>query len=191
MPDAVLAAHRPAVALRQDAALATVEALPVQGMIALRADLSQKQVATAVKAATGTAVPEPLRWEGTGERGAGWMSPDELLLLMPHADVPGAVEKLTKALPRALAADVSDLRQGFTVTGPHARDVLGKLTPVDMAADAFPDGTFRRTRLAQVAAAIRLEGDTFHVLAFRSVAHYVRDLLVTAASAAPVHFHAD
>ncbi|MGR3540961.1 MAG: sarcosine oxidase subunit gamma [Hasllibacter sp.] len=182
--------HSPAVALRREGALATVRAHPVQGMIALRADLSQKQVATAVKAATGTAIPAPLRWEGTGEKGAGWMSPDELLLLLPHAEVADRVARLSKALPRALAADVSDMRQGFALSGDHARDVLAKLTPVDMAEGAFPDGTFRRTRLAQVPAAIRLEGDTFHVIAFRSVAHYVRDLLVTAASAAPVHYHA-
>ncbi len=51
-----------------------------------------------------------------------------------------------------------------------------------MAPGAFEPGAFRRTRLAQIAAAIWLTGpETAHVLCFRSVARYAFDVLAAGA----------
>ena len=67
--------------------------------------------------------------------------------------------------------------------GAFAREVLGKLMPVDFSADAFGPGQIRRSRMAQVPAAVWMTGeDAFRVVCFRSVAQYVFDLLKTAAS---------
>lgn len=151
------------------------------GMITLRAKPDVKGLAKAIKAAVGTGVPAVRRIEIEGDRGCGWMSPDEYLLVMPYGAVAGALEAISKALAgeHHLAVDVSDARAVFRVEGAKADQVLAKLSPVDFATLAA--GELRRTRAAQVAAAFWKDGDGFTVVCFRSVGRYVFDLLATSA----------
>lgn len=154
----------------------------LRGMIVLRADIGSEPVARALRDAFGLSVPETRRIV-TGERAsAAWMAPDELLILTDHALVPEMLAALEAELRDSFAtlADVSDARAVFTLKGAQARDVLAKACPVDFA--DFPVGTIRRTRAAQVAAAIwRSEEDAFTLVCFRSVAQYTWDLLSTLA----------
>jgi sarcosine oxidase subunit gamma len=79
-------------------------------------------------------------------------------------------------------ADVSDARVGFRVVGPGARAVLARLSPADLSAPVFGPGSVRRTRLAQVPAAIWMTGEgAIDVAVFRSVADYALGLLRGAA----------
>jgi len=164
--------------------LARIEEVGLHGMITLRGDLASKAVKAAVMAATGAKLPGQ-RGVVRGKSGTAiWMSPDELLLLCPYAEVDATLGKVTAALgtAHALAVDVSDARAMLTVSGPAAREVLAKLCPVDLAPGAFGPGMVRRTRMAQVPAAIWMEQDeSFRVICFRSVARYVFDLLGVAA----------
>lgn len=162
-------------------------------MIALRADLSDKAVRAACTKLAGTGFPGRLEVSLDGPRGLAWMSPDELLLFVPPGEGPGTVAALGKALGARhhLVADVSDARALFEVSGPgpRVREVLARLSPVDLHPDAFPPGRFRRTRLAQVAAGIWLcpgaagAGERFEVMVFRSVSDYAEALLSNAAAA--------
>lgn len=178
--------------------LARVEECPPQGMITLRGDLAAGPFARAVGAAAGVKIPGPneARVEiGTaGATGLCWMSPDELLLLCPYHEAAATEANLAEALAgqHALVVNVSDARAMFRLSGGAARDVLAKIAPVDLAPSAFRPGMFRRTRLAQVAAAFWMEEDeSFRILCFRSVARYVFDLLKTAAHpSSSVAFHA-
>jgi sarcosine oxidase subunit gamma len=151
------------------------------GMIALRAKPGTKGLAAAVKAATGLGLPEArqMLWDGPAEagRGVGWMSPDEFLLILPYAEVGAAMVALEAGLKGAhhLAADVSDARCVFRISGARADQVLRKLSPADL--DALAPGELRRTRLAQVAAAFWAAEGGYTVVAFRSVAGYVMGLL--------------
>jgi sarcosine oxidase subunit gamma len=142
-------------------------------MIALRADLAS------LPAELIGAIPAPLTLTGTADHGAGWMSPDELLLFCPGPEVAPTLARLTEGLKGThhLALDVSAMRQGFRLSGPNAAETLAKLTPVDMAPDRFLPGTFRRTRLGQVAAVIWRDDLGYGVLCFRSVADYLGRLL--------------
>jgi len=164
--------------------LARIEEAGPQGMITLRGDLSSKPVKAAVTAAIGAKVPGQ-REVVQGKTGTAlWMSPDELLLLCPYDQVAATLDKVIAALgnAHALAVDVSDARALFSVSGPAAREVLAKLCPVDLSPAAFAPGAIRRTRMAQVAAAIWLEGeDSFRVICFRSVADYAFNVLKAAA----------
>ncbi|MGR3502909.1 sarcosine oxidase subunit gamma [Pseudaestuariivita sp.] len=172
--------------------LAEVSQMPATGMLTIRADLSDPAVIIALTAVTGTEMPGVGQIVRGSDVALGWMSPDEALLLCAHGDAPAKVSVLEGALAEchALVVNVSDARAYFTVTGAAARDVLGKLTPADLRSAAFADGTLRRTRLAQVAAALWAEGEQVHVVCFRSVADYVAQLLRTAADAdAPVGWH--
>lgn len=161
-----------------------VEEMPVQGMITLRGDLAAPALKNVVTGVTGTDMPDLRGARVKGEKGALWMSPDEILLLVPHAEVATALRQIEKTMARAhhLAVDVSDARAMFRLSGDGARDVVSKLAPVDMAQGTFGPGQVRRTRLAQVAAAIWMRDDeTVEILCFRSVARYVFDLLCDAA----------
>jgi sarcosine oxidase, subunit gamma len=156
----------------------------LKGMITLRGDLSSAKMKKAVKAATGTAVPAARRIV-TGEgKAAAWMSPDELLILVPYEAAQEKVAALQNALEdeHHLVADVSDARAVFTVKGPKADQVLMKLCPVDFP--GLAEGEIRRTRAAQVAAAFWKSGpEEFTLVSFRSVAGYVMGLLETSARA--------
>lgn len=154
----------------------------LHGMITLRGDLSSAKLKKAVKAATGTALPGPRRIVMDGGKAAAWMSPDEMLILVPYAAAQETVATLQKALEgeHHLVADVSDARAVFTIKGAHADQVLMKLCPVDMA--GLAEGEIRRTRAAQVAAAFWKSGpEEFTLVSFRSVAGYVMGLLTHSA----------
>jgi sarcosine oxidase, subunit gamma len=151
------------------------------GMITLRARPDAPGLAKAVKLATGCALPAQRAIVEKDGRAAAWMSPDEYLLLLPRADVPKALADLAKALKdqHHLAADVSDARAVFSVTGPKADEVVARLAPLDFA--LLPEGEIRRTRLAQVACALWRQGGGLTIITFRSVARYAFDILVNAA----------
>jgi sarcosine oxidase subunit gamma len=151
------------------------------GMVTLRAKPDTDGLAKAVKAATGCALPGQRRIVGKDDRAAAWMSPDEYLLILPRAAVGKALADIAKTLKgqHHLAAEVSDARAVFEVTGARADQVLAKLCPVDLA--ALPEGEMRRTRLAQIACALwRVEGG-LRVVTFRSVAAYAFGVLRHAA----------
>jgi len=160
----------------------TIREMGAQGMITLRAKPEVAGLAGAIKSATGCAVPAPRQMLRAGACFAGWMSPDEYLLMMPMGQVPPALDAIGKALAgqHHLAVDVSGARAVFAIEG-RAPSVLAKLSPTDFAALAPME--LRRTRLAQVAAAFWLEGDSATVVCFASVARYVFDLLSHAAAA--------
>jgi len=152
--------------------------LDLPGMVSLRGDLADPALIACVTGLTGAAMPAPLTITG-GPRGQlAWMSPDELLIFAEDAG--GAVAAIAQALAgrHHLAADVSDMRSAWALGGASAREVLAKVVPVDLHPAVFVPGTFRRTRVGQVAGAVWLgEDGTFRVIAFRSVGDYVGALL--------------
>lgn len=160
-------------------ALARIARVDDLGMVMIRADLSR--AGDALVQAAGLAIPGMTRIVIDGSRALGWMSPDELPLILPLAERDDAIATLTDAMAgeHALVADVSDARAVFDVIGPHAADVIGKLMPVDL--DALPPDGLRRSRAAQTAAAVwRIDGG-FRLIGFRSTADYLRLILENAA----------
>jgi sarcosine oxidase subunit gamma len=151
------------------------------GMISLRAKSDVKGLAKAIKAAVGTAVPAQRQIEVAGDKAAGWMSPDEYLLIMPYGATDASLAALDKALAgeHYLAAVVSDARAVFRIEGAKADQVLAKLSPVDFA--MLGPKELRRTRAAQVAAAFWRDETGFTLVCFRSVAGYVMGLLTHSA----------
>jgi len=161
-----------------------VSEVNLQGMILLRGNLSNPTLEKAVNAATGVAVPGQRQIVMKDGRGAAWMSPDELLLLVPCDEAGAIAADLGQALAgvHSLVVDVSDARVVIRLRGAGARETLAKLAPVDFSKGAFESGQIRRSRLAQVSAAFWMsEEDEFTVIASRSVAEYVFNLLRTSA----------
>lgn len=164
--------------------IAKVTEMPLQGMVTVRGDLSDKVLKKAILAVTKLEVPVSAEINQVGEYALCWMSPDELLMFCPYASVEIILAKLNKSLLKthSLVADISDARTIFCVSGSMARDVIAKLAPVDISPKAFQNGMFRRSRLAQVSAAFWMPADeVVHVICFRSHAQYVFTLLKVAA----------
>jgi sarcosine oxidase subunit gamma len=156
---------------------ASVRRIAPLGMITLRAKADTPGLDAAVQAATGCALPGLRRIKTAGNRAAAWMSPDELLLILPLAEVATGLTGVASALKgqHHLAVDVSDARALFRIDGVGADQVLRKLSPVDF--DLLKAGEMRRTRVAQVAAAFWRDETGFTLVCFRSVADYVMGLL--------------
>jgi sarcosine oxidase, subunit gamma len=151
------------------------------GMITLRARPDTPELAQAVLAAVGLDMPAMRRIVRAGEKAVGWMAPDEWLMILPYAEVGGALEALRTSLGPAhhLAVDVSDARAVFRIEGERAAEVLMKLTPADLS--ALAEGELRRSRAAQVACAFWADEAGFTLVSFRSVAGYVMGLLTHSA----------
>jgi sarcosine oxidase subunit gamma len=105
------------------------------------------------------------------------MSPDDYLLVLPYAETGAAMAAIAEAMgaDHHLAAVVSDARAVFRVEGEKADQVLAKLSPVDFA--TLEPNELRRTRAAQVAAAMWKVDGGYTVVCFRSVAAYMMGLL--------------
>lgn len=189
MPDAFQDAVTPLLGASFEGVV-TVRDCGPQGMIALRGALSDPAFSGPVTALAGCAMPE--RWTASASAGRAllWMSPDELLLLLPYGEAREAASRLQRELDaqavHALVQDVSDMRVRLRLEGPRLREALARLTPADVSPAALPPGTIRRTRIAQVAALIRMLSDEeAELLCFRSVADYVFRLLSGAAGNSP------
>ncbi len=161
---------------------AEVRDMGLQGMITLRGDQNASAFKKAVASTMGGDMPGAGHISVTDSGHTAWMSPDELLILVPYDQVEARLHDITNAMGDAhhLAVNVSDARCMFAVTGEDAlvREALAKLMPVDLSPEAFKPGQFRRSRMAQVPAAVWMAGEgEARVVCFRSVAQYVFDLL--------------
>jgi sarcosine oxidase subunit gamma len=159
----------------------------LQGMVTLRGDLGADALHAAVKQVSGCDMPGQRKITAAGDSAVAWMAPDEALLLCPHGQADATCAALAQALDGVhhLAVNVSDARATFALEGDDGalREVLAKLAPADLSAEAFGPGDFRRTRLAQVPGAFWIPRQgAARVICFRSVAQYMFDLLATAAA---------
>lgn len=164
----------------------TVRENGLRGMITLRGDFDSAELKKAATEVTGLDFPGMRGAVSDGDKALCWMSPDELLILLPCDEVSNALQTIETALSgqHFLAMDVSDARVSVSLEGDGGaiREVLAKLTPADMRFSALPVGEMRRTRLAQIPAAVWFHEDNrAELIAFRSVADYVWGLLVNAA----------
>lgn len=167
----------------------TVRELGLTGMITLRGDFEDENFGAALSQITGAGVPDVRQFVQAGENTVLWMSPDELLVILPYEKAAETVAAFDAALKGShfLAVNVSDARTLISISGDYANEVLAKLSPVDMAADQFTAGMVRRTRLAQVAAAFWMLPDgSYNLMCFRSVADYAFGLLKTSAKGGAV-----
>jgi len=164
--------------------IATIREIGPIGMITLRGDFRTSALRKAASKAAGVNLPDTRMCSTEADSGIAWMAPDELLIMGPYADVANRLEQIDKAVAKhhALAVNVSDARAVFQVSGPQCRAVMAKLAPVDLSPENFTPGMFRRTRLAQAAAAFWMpDAETFQIICFRSVGQYMYDLLKVAA----------
>jgi sarcosine oxidase subunit gamma len=131
---------------------------------------------------------EPRTGISWGENKVFWLAPDQWLILCPRAKTAELLAALRKELGaiHSLAVDVSDMRAIIRLEGEHARTVLLKGCSLDLDSDAYPPGTVRRLRFAEIAALLHVvEEDVFDLFVFRSYADYAWDWLLRNARSVP------
>lgn len=118
------------------------------------------QVSEGLSAAMGLIFPTPDRIAQSETARAVWTGPDEALLFGPPPQVPGAV-----------TTDISDGIAVLRLCGGPAREVLMRLTPLDIRDAVFPVGASARTLLGHLTISlIRTDAEVFEIIAMRSMA---------------------
>jgi heterotetrameric sarcosine oxidase gamma subunit len=88
-----------------------------------------------------------------GVLGLGCRLREDHLVLLGSATAPAPFAGLLAALPPeppVIASDVTSAYAGFCLAGPHAEDLLRRLTSLDVSRDSFPDNSCAETGLAGV-----------------------------------------
>lgn len=167
---------------------ARIEPMEAVGLVGVRADLGDPTVRSALAKASGYHLPEEREASIDSDSRSSWywMASDELLLRVSPEEAAGKAQSIEAALPdtHCLVVDLSDSRAFFRISGPGAREVIAKGAPVDLHPETFRKGMFRRTRVADIAAAFCLVSecpDVLELFCARSHARYMRDWLVNAA----------
>ncbi len=127
-------------------------------------------LATVLKQAHGVNWPAPNRATGRDGVRMLWFGQRMALLIGPAPDAALAAE--------AALSDQSDAWAVVTLAGPGARDVLARLTPLDLRPNRFKRGHTARTDLRHMMASVtRLGPDRYRVMVFRGFAEtLVHDL---------------
>jgi sarcosine oxidase subunit gamma len=164
-----------------------IEELSDRGMIDLKGDPSAPGFRDAVASVLGLDLPlQPRTSESKGEIAVLWLSVDQWLITLPYQEAALLAGRLQAALGdhHALVVDLSDARSIFRISGLGAREVVMKGASADLTHTDYRAGTVRRLGFAELAAMVHVVSDRPEILdlyVFRSVGHYVREFLETAA----------
>lgn len=173
----------------RDASQVVVAEMPHRALVNLR--LRPEHAATAT-AAAGAALPTQANTVTTGAAGNDgrrclWLGPDEWLIQHVGGTGPDLAESLSTALAglHHSAKDVSDNYATIRLSGPRARDVMAKLTPLDLHTSVFTTGQCAQTVMAKSSVILDVVADdetglTLDISLRRSFAAYVWDRLIDA-----------
>lgn len=143
---------------------------------------SEKAVMTAIKVASGLALPDGAGGGMfTGTKASFGIAPGRFLVV---DQVEGLAERLKAAvwIKDGAVTDLSHGRTAIRIAGPKADWVLSKLFAVDFSLAAFPLGAGRATQHHDILAAIQRTGpDRFDLYVFRSFARSFWTLLLHSA----------
>lgn len=145
------------------------------------------KAAEPVQAATGAALPTTAcTATRAGEAAVLWIGPDEWRIVT----APGAGRRLADDLAGRLAGlhhqivEVSDYYTAIEIVGPRARDMLTKLTTLDVHPRAFPEGAVAGTLFAAAQGVLwRIGGaddPAYRLFVRRTMADYLWCLLAEA-----------
>ncbi len=164
-----------------------IEEVSDRGMIDLKGSPAAPGFCEAVASVLGLDLPLAPRSSATrGETTVLWLSIDQWLITVPDGETAQLTARLAAALVghHALVVDLSDARSIFRIRGRGAREVVMKGASADLTHTDCRAGTVRRLSFAELAAMVHVVSDPPEVLdlyVFRSVGHYVREFLQTAA----------
>ncbi|MCP4327615.1 MAG: sarcosine oxidase subunit gamma [Alphaproteobacteria bacterium] len=159
---------------------------PLLGKVNIRGDGGDKAFVKAVATATGVDLPTaPNTIAGGDGATICWLGPDEWQVTTDEGGESAIAGVLAEGLAgqHAAVTDVSDYYTTIRVTGPRARDLLVKGTPLDIHPRVFAPGQCAQTRLAHATIMIVQVDDapTYDLQVRWSMAEYLLDWLEDAA----------
>lgn len=138
--------------------LSEAPAVPITWVAPYRGNAAA--VSDALNAEAGVGLPDPNTVVTAGQVRAVWFGPGQALILGAGVTPKGAAH-----------ADQSDAWAWFVLEGAGAKDVLARLTPVDLRDAVFPVGGASRTLLFHMTTTLmRVSKDRYEILVFRSMA---------------------
>ena len=157
----------------------TLRALPYQASIILRGEGGDAAFLAAFRAGLGFDLPvTPNHVSSHGEFTALWLGPSEWLILGDTG--PAGLAKALAGQHHAIINN-GDGQQVIAISGPRARDVLGKHCPLDLDGPEFAPGRCARSILARCGILLHPQPDVaFHIYVARSFADYTWRLLADA-----------
>ncbi len=114
---------------------------PFIGLLTLRGQ--HGRVANAVKSIVGLDLPDTVgRFADSGENAAMWLGPDEWVIFTSPGTELDVMSALTSALEgvHSQVVNVTDYYTALAIGGAKARDVLAKITMVDLHSRSFSKG---------------------------------------------------
>lgn len=169
-----------------------VRVLEDTGHINLRGDATNKSFLTAVRSATGCALPVSPNTVTDGETRVCWLGPNEWLFVMPATNVDAARLALEQALA-SLHAAVNDLSGGqmlLRLSGEGVRELLSKGCTLDLHLDVFEAGACAQTGLGKAAVVILAHkmGSGIDLIVRRSFSDYLLNWLQKAGAEYRIEF---
>ena len=136
-------------------------------------------VSDALKTQIGAALPKPNRTTGKANARVVWSGRGQAFVLGPKLD----------PLPGAATSDQTDGWVSISLKGPGARDVLARITPLDLRETVFKTGHAARSLIGHMHGVIlRTGADRYDVMVFRSMAdtlvHEMTEAMETVAARA-------
>ena len=170
----------PAAATALPLKIGTVSTVEVETSLFLVApfDKKSRQAAAVLYAEMGLQWPETHKLERTGASYALWFDHAHIALMGIHPPA--------KILQYAAVTDVSNGWCIVDISGSNVRDVLARVTPLDMRVKSFKTGMTQRSMLMHMQASISCFGKSkFRLMVFRSMAlTLVHDLTMAMESVA-------
>ena len=146
---------------RDDLALVSI-ATPLGGEAALEA---------ALNSGWSLGMPTPTRATQAGETWAIRTTADQLMLVFPHAAPDANTIVQGKLKGASYTTDQTDVWVVLEISGPDTLAALERLCPIDLHADAFPEGAAARTLMEHMGAMIlRLGSERFLLMSASSSA---------------------
>jgi sarcosine oxidase subunit gamma len=146
------------------------------------ADAAARVAAGASGVLGGTLPDSPVRTAAAGNHLIFRIAPDQYWIL--ESGEPALEAPLRTAIPSdaGCVTSLQGARTHLFVEGPGARDLLGRLVPIDLHPTVFPVGGFAQTGIHHVAGLLLRAGeDRYEFFALRTFAAFTWEVLVDAA----------
>lgn len=174
--------HSPLSGLPPSRGVAEITERPYVGKVNLRGDGDDPAFRDAVAGRLGLELPtDPNTWRSSGGYTVYWLGPDEWLIYCADGAQSAAVGHLRQALVNVHSAvtDVSDYYLVIRLSGEKAREVLSKVTPLDIHHSVFTSGMCAQTIMghASVLVGCMEDAPVFDIQVRWSFAEYLWELL--------------
>ncbi len=156
------------------------------GHLVIRASFDDKKLRAAIKSVTGLKFPtKALSSMENKEYSINWISPDEVLLLVPEKTEFEVETKLRELMTGHFAiVNVTGGQTVLELSGERAETILKKSSSYDVSPSNFPIGKVVTTVFAKSQAVIRRTGDnSFQLIVRRSFNDYIWQWIVDAGHA--------